>query len=246
MSHPHTRARHRVHVPEANGRREARRAELLDAAIAAIRRFGAGASMEQMAAEAGISKPILYRHFGDKAELYQAIAQRYVDLVGAEVRGAIGRAPATAAPADAPRRMLAAGIDAYLRLVEREPEIYRFLMQRARFEQSATAATIDNFVRRLGQEVGLLLGEQLAAGGLDTGGAEAWGHAIVGMVNAAGDWWVDRQVLSRKRLVGYLTDLLWAGFDGMPVGPPPRRRPKALAPVGGTDSTLVSDQGGTT
>ncbi|MCB1004958.1 MAG: helix-turn-helix transcriptional regulator [Acidimicrobiales bacterium] len=46
---------------------DARRAELADAAVRAIRTVGADASMADIAAEAGITKPVLYHHFGDKA-----------------------------------------------------------------------------------------------------------------------------------------------------------------------------------
>src|SRR5436309_16066243 len=107
-------------------RHQARRDELLAASIRCIQRVGAGASMEQMAAEAGVTKPVLYRYFHDKSELYQAIAERYVEQVATQLRQALS-GEAT------PRHLLVAGIDSYLRLVEREPEIYRFLMQRARF-----------------------------------------------------------------------------------------------------------------
>jgi AcrR family transcriptional regulator len=163
--------------------------------------------MEQIAAEARVTKPVVYRFFRDKGDLYQAIAERYLATVGDGIRTAL-------TTTDDPRALLTAGIDAFLTLVEREPEIYRFLMTRAR-EHSPAAGAIENFIHQLGGELGVVLGEQLAAAGLDTGGAEVWGHAIVGMVNAASDWWVDRQVLSRPRLAQYLVDLLWGGFDGM-------------------------------
>ena len=61
---------------------EARRAELADAAIRAIRAIGADASMADIAAEAGISKPVLYHHFGDKAGLAAAIADRFLVELG--------------------------------------------------------------------------------------------------------------------------------------------------------------------
>ena len=53
-----------------------RRAELLGAAERAIRRIGPHASMDEIAAEAGITKPILYSHFGDKAGLVTALSGR--------------------------------------------------------------------------------------------------------------------------------------------------------------------------
>ena len=58
---------------------ERRRRELLEAANRVVLRDGPEASMNAIAAEAGITKPILYRHFGDKNGLYRALAQRHTD-----------------------------------------------------------------------------------------------------------------------------------------------------------------------
>ena len=60
---------------------EERREELLDAAERAIRRAGPQASMDQLAGEAGITKPILYSHFGDRAGLAEALAERTSDML---------------------------------------------------------------------------------------------------------------------------------------------------------------------
>ncbi|MBC7679270.1 MAG: TetR/AcrR family transcriptional regulator, partial [Pseudorhodobacter sp.] len=59
--------------------RDARREALLAAADAVVQRDGASASMASIAAEAGITKPILYRHFGDKGGLYAALTERHTD-----------------------------------------------------------------------------------------------------------------------------------------------------------------------
>jgi AcrR family transcriptional regulator len=94
-------------------RRELRRVELLDAADRVIRRSGPGVSMDEIASEAGVTKPILYRHFGDKDGLYEALAQRYVD----ELMHELDR---DSKAGDA-RDRLASRIDAYLSYVERNP-----------------------------------------------------------------------------------------------------------------------------
>ena len=57
---------------DRSDRREQRREELLDAALGVIRREGRAASMEAMAAAARITKPILYRYFGDREGLARA------------------------------------------------------------------------------------------------------------------------------------------------------------------------------
>ena len=119
-------------------RRERRREELLDVADRVIQRQGTGVSMDEIAAEAGITKPVLYRHFGDKDGLYEALTARYVDELAHELRPSIGT--------NDPRSRLAATIDAYLSYVEREPERYRFLLRAG--EQPRTAPLVADFRRR--------------------------------------------------------------------------------------------------
>jgi AcrR family transcriptional regulator len=196
----------RAPATERAERRAARREELLDAAIRCIRTEGAGVSMERIAAEAGVTKPILYRHFRHRAGLEDAIATRFTDEIGAQVREAMGRG------GDA-RALLERAIDSYVRMVERDTDVYRFLVNRARLAVSGDGA-IEHFMRRLGDDIGLVLGERLRELGLDSGPAEVWGHGIVGMVGASVDRWVERRVLPRERLVAFLSELLWKGLRG--------------------------------
>jgi hypothetical protein len=42
--------------------------------------------------------------------------------------------------------------------------------------------------------------------------ARVWGHGIVGMMYAAGDWWLGDRPCSRAELVRSLADLLWGGL----------------------------------
>ena len=74
-----TRRRHPHERPDREARHAAKRQQLLDSAIAVVRRDGPGASMQDIAREAGITKPIVYRAFGDREGLIQAIADRFAD-----------------------------------------------------------------------------------------------------------------------------------------------------------------------
>src|SRR5438270_13679202 len=105
------------------GYRAARRAELVDAAIGAIRRHGATVAMEDIAAEAGTSKAGIYRHFADKEDLSVAVGSRIAADLVADITAAL-------APEAHPRRALTAAIDAYLRVSEPDPEPYRFIVHR--------------------------------------------------------------------------------------------------------------------
>ncbi|MBA2607366.1 MAG: TetR/AcrR family transcriptional regulator [Actinobacteria bacterium] len=181
-----------------------RREELLDAAVAGIRKHGPSASMDQLAAEAGITKPILYRHFGDRAGLARAVADRFANELEAELGSAITQ------ETDDARSVLAGTIEAFVGYIERDPALYRFLVQ------PGTDATVDlsGFLDRISNNVAFAIGEQLRASGRDSGGAEVIARGVVFFVYAAGDWWVDRRTMPRTQLVSYVTDFLSTGFNG--------------------------------
>jgi AcrR family transcriptional regulator len=189
-------------------RRAERRQQLLEVADRVIRRDGPTASINHIALEAGIAKPVLYRHFGDKGGLYQALAESYVRQLMDELREAL-------ATQKEPPERLATTIDTYLRFVEENPEVYRFLMHRAVGEQPEAQATVADFMRQVANEIAVVLGDVLRQAGLDSGGAVPWAHGLVGMVELAGDWWLRNRAMSRERLTTYLTDLVWKGFRGI-------------------------------
>lgn len=190
--------------------RAERRLELLAAADRVIRRDGPGTSMSEIAAEAGITKPILYKHFGDKGGLHRALAERYVGALMDDLRAAL------ASESDPPARIRTT-IDTYLAFVDRDREVYRFLMHRAVGERHEAEATVADFIRQLGQEIALVLGDELRRLGADSGGAEPWANGIVGMVHLAGDRWLEHPTMTREALVDYLSSLLWLGFSRLPV-----------------------------
>lgn len=195
-----TRAQH-------SGRSAGRREELLEAANRVVLRDGPGASMNAIAAEAGITKPILYRHFGDKGGLYRALAVRHTDALLSSLRAALD------APADR-RRRVESTLDTYLAAIASHPQVYRFLMHPAEegpageygFDVGQDSAML---LRRLGDELGSVIDERLDLGPDGAESARVWGHGIVGMMHAAGDWWLKERPCSRAQLVEQLANLLW-------------------------------------
>ena len=197
--------------PAREAKRAERRAQLIDAAVEAIRRDGAAVSMEVIAAEAGVTKPIVYRHFGDRDGLATAIAERVAgDLVTKIAASLSSDSP--------PRELLRSTIDAYLAYIEHDPSVYRFLVSRLGAPESGLGTGTD-LVSDIARRVALVLGEQLRSGGRDSGPAEPWAFGIVGMVHFAGDWWLGTKTMTRASLTEYLTTLLWHGLADMPGDP---------------------------
>ena len=203
---PSTRPHRRAHTHDRTVRRAERRAELLEAAVRAIRQIGPTVSMDAIAAEAGVTKPIVYRHFGDRVGLANALADEFGSQLVAELDAALSKDLP-------PDQLLAATIDAYLAFVERDPHVYSFLVGRLGAPVGTEAA--NGLVTQVGQRVALVLGEQLRALGIDSGPAEPWAFGIVGLVHLAGDWWLERRTVTRARLVEDLTALLWNGLGSL-------------------------------
>ncbi|WP_326613147.1 TetR/AcrR family transcriptional regulator [Streptomyces scopuliridis] len=185
----------------------ARRRQLLEAADRVVLRDGPQASMNAIAAEAGITKPILYRHFGDKGGLYRALAKRHTDALLDALRTALD------APAER-RRRVEATLDTYLAAIEARPQVYRFLMHPAEdaqlpeqgFDVGRHSAPL---LRRLGEELAKVIEERVDLGPDSEQLSRVWGHGIVGMMHGAGDWWLGERPCSREQLVRSLADLLW-------------------------------------
>jgi AcrR family transcriptional regulator len=197
-----------------------RRRQLLEAAERVVLRDGPQASMNAIAAEAGITKPILYRHFGDKGGLYRALAKRHTDALLAALRTALD------APAER-RERVEATLDTYLAAIEARPQVYRFLMHPAEdthlpeqgFDVGRHSAPL---LRRLGEELATVIAERVDLGPDSEQLARVWGHGIVGMMHGAGDWWLNERPCSREQLVRSLADLLWGRLttiDNRPDGP---------------------------
>ncbi len=181
--------------------RVGRRTELIEAAIDAVRRYGAAVGIDQIASVARTSKPVIYRYFTDRTELYRAVGQRVAQDMLRDLSEAVR------AVAD-PRTRLHAGIDAYLRILERSPDLYRFVV-------GGADGVGGDFSASVAELLTAELAAVLRAAGLDPARAEPWGVATVGFLRAAGQWWLShRDAMTRPELADYLSGVLWNGTSG--------------------------------
>ena len=186
-------------------RRSRRREELLDAAIEAIRALGPAATMEQLANAGGVTKPILYRHFGDRDGLIAAIAERFSDAL----LGSVGT-PLHAE--EDPRAILVGTVDAYVAFLEDEPQLYGFLAQQPN-PRSDHRTPIGPLVDLVAPAIAEVTRVRLEESGSDVGGALPWAYGMVGLVHQATQWWLRDRPMPREEFVAHLTDLLWGGVS---------------------------------
>ena len=189
--------------------RRNRRDELVEATLAAVAKHGPGVGMDEIAAEAGTSKTVVYRHFADRAELYVAVCNRVAAQLLPKLRAAIEQTSSS------PREMVAAAIDTYLAFIEADPELYRFVVHQQALERP-TADPVSSLSDLVGEQASAAISVALHQAGRDAMAAAPWGHGVVGLVRSAADWWLraDRPML-RSELAAHLTDLAWAGLAGV-------------------------------
>lgn len=167
--------------------RAKRRRQLVEAALKAIRKHGAGVGMDEIAATAGTSKTVLYRHLGDRAGLYRAVVAAVDQTMVADL------AQARESGEDIVSR-ISAMIRSYLLMVERDPAIYRFVMTRPlETTEGDPSDPVHQITGHIGEQLTQVLHEHLCltgrAGEADLL-APVWGHGVVGLVRSTADRWL--------------------------------------------------------
>jgi AcrR family transcriptional regulator len=186
--------------------RQTRREQFVEATIRAVAKRGPDVGMDEIAAEAGVTKPVLYRHFHDKADVYRAVGERATDILMEQI------VPALADDGAIYDRITRA-VGCYLRFIDEYRELYRFLVLRP---HPTKQEVVQEDKIKIAAVLGALLESYLKLFRLNTALAGPSAYGIVGLVQGAGEWWLDNpNELNRDQLTDHLTLLIWQGIDGV-------------------------------
>jgi AcrR family transcriptional regulator len=186
--------------------RQERREQFVDAAVRAVVALGPDVGMAEIAAEAGVTKPVLYRHFRDKEDVYLAVGLYATDRLMSELM------PMLADDGTILERIRRA-VGSYVAFVDRYRALYRFVAQRP---INAKRDIVAEDKTRIADELTKILGMYLRLFGADAGVAGPSAHGIVGLVQGATDWWLDHpKEMDREALTEHLSMLIWYGIDGL-------------------------------
>jgi AcrR family transcriptional regulator len=153
-----------------------------------------------------VTKPVLYRHFADKADLYLAVGNRATELLMAEIVPALAD---DGAIYDRIRR----AVGCYVRFVDEYRELYRFLVLRP---HPAKQNLVQQDKTKIAAVLSDLLEAYLKLFRMDTTVAGPSAYGIVGLVQGAGEWWLEHPTaMTRDQLTEHLTMLIWHGIDGV-------------------------------
>ena len=188
--------------------RSERREQLIDVARALFAERGLdGTSVEEIAAHARVSKPVVYEHFGGKEALYAVVVDREVRALHDAIQEAITR------PATDPRSLIEFGTLALLDYIEDNSDGFRIISRDSSpYTQSGTYQTI---LSSIATRVEGLLADHFSSRGYAPETAPLYSQMLVGLVALAGQWWVDnREVthLSKREVATHLVNLTWNGM----------------------------------
>ncbi|NJQ17486.1 TetR/AcrR family transcriptional regulator [Streptomyces bohaiensis] len=183
-----------------------RRAQLLDIgrSLFAARGFE-GTSVEEIAAKAGVSKPVVYEHFGGKEGLYAVVVDREMARLLDMVTSAL--------TAGHPRELLEQAAFALLDYIEQHTDGFHILVRDSPVAQST--GTFASLIGDIATKVEDILGHEFKARGYDPKLAPMYAQALVGMVALTGQWWLNVRKPKKADVAAHLVNLAWHGLSGM-------------------------------
>lgn len=163
------------------------------------------ASVEEIAERAGVSKPVLYEHFGGKEGIYAVIVDREVNALTDRIKDAL-------APGH-PRRTITRAVEAFLEYIETEQAGFQILVRDAPI--GLGRGSLSSVLDEIAQAVEALLSVELKSRGFNTKMAPILARSLVGMIALPGEWWLDVGKPKRKYVAEQIVNLAWNGLGNL-------------------------------
>ena len=166
-------------------------------------------SIEEIAGRAGVSKPVVYEHFGGKEGLYAVVVDREMgDLLDRLTR---------ALAAAHPRVLVERAALALLTYIEEQTDGFRILVRDSPI--AGPRGTFSSLLNDVASQVEHILGREFAARKLDTKLAPMYAQMLVGMVAVTGTWWLEERKPKREDVAAHLVNLGWNGLAHLEAKP---------------------------
>ncbi|PZS20455.1 MAG: TetR family transcriptional regulator [Pseudonocardiales bacterium] len=180
-----------------------RREQLLDVGRALFAEKGFEAtSIEEIAARAGVSKPVVYEHFGGKEGLYAVVVDREMSDLLDRLTSALS--------AGHPRKLVEQAALALLTYIEEETDGFRILSRDS--PVAGSTGTFSSLLGDIASQVEHIMSREFSARGISTKLAPMYAQMLVGMVALTGQWWLEERKPKREEVAAHLVNLGWNGL----------------------------------
>ena len=186
-----------------------RRQQLIEVGRRIFAEYGYdAATVEEIAATAGVSKPVVYEHFGGKEGLYAVVCDRELAYLGAEITEAL--------QGEGSRRRIERAAMALLRYVEERTDGFRILVRESSTIGGSSYSTLLNDATA---SVTYLLEEEFVARGFDPATTNVYAQALVGMVSGTAQWWLDVRTPPKEEVAAHIVNLCFNGLSHLEPKP---------------------------
>jgi AcrR family transcriptional regulator len=171
-----------------------------------------GTSIEEIAARAKVSKPVVYEHFGGKEGLYAVVVDR-------EMSSLLDRLTRALSAGKHPRELAEQAALALLTYIEEEADGFRIL------SHDSTAGAFSSLLNDVATQVEYVLVREFGQRGISTKYAAMYAQMLVGMVAVTGMWWLEERKPKREEVAAHIVNLGWNGLAHLEPKPRPIPRP---------------------
>jgi AcrR family transcriptional regulator len=167
-------------------------------------------TVEEIAAKASVSKPVVYEHFGGKEGLYAVVVDREIAALLNGITGALSADLSS-------RETLERAAMALLEYIETSTDGFRILVR-----DSPTGHATGSFaslISDVASQVEHILAAEFKRRKLDPKAAPLYAQMLVGMVALTGQWWLDSRKMKKADVAAHLVNLAWNGLAGLEKKP---------------------------
>lgn len=192
--------------------RPARRAQLIEAALESFVAQGYHvAAMDDIAERVGISKPVLYRHFPGKLDLYRAALDQAVEKIIAGTREALVSTAGN-------KQRVTAAMHAFYKYVASEHGEFRLVFESDLTNEASVRELIDRATRECSNLIARLIH---ADTGLPDAACQLLAAGLVGMAQVSARFWLqagpgDNGGIDQADAAAIVAGLAWRGIAGYP------------------------------
>ncbi|MDO5499999.1 MAG: TetR/AcrR family transcriptional regulator [Propionibacteriaceae bacterium] len=169
-----------------------------------------GTSIEEIAAKAQVSKPVVYEHFGGKEGIYAVVVDREVLTLLQSIRNSLVEGKSR-------RELIERATLALLDYVEGHTDGFRILIRDSGV--GSNSGSFASILSDVASQVEDILVAEFKARKLDYRAAPLYAQMLVGMVGVTGQWWLDNRKHSKRDVAAHLVNLAWNGMKNLEPKP---------------------------